>query len=88
MLCFVIMPFGDAGRDPEGKRKLDHIYSEWIKPTVESLRIPEKPDVTFTCHRADKEVRPGDIISHVVESLVSADVVIADLNRAEPQRVL
>jgi hypothetical protein len=65
MLCFVIMPFGNADLDPEGKSKLDHIYSEWIKPTVESLRIPEKPDVAFTCHRADKEVRTGDISSRL-----------------------
>lgn len=79
MLCFVIMPFGDAAIDLEGKRKLDHIYNEWIKPTVESTVLPGKKSACFTCHRADKEVRPGDIITHVIESLAAADVVIADL---------
>jgi hypothetical protein len=73
------MPFGDAAEDPEEKRKLDHIYNEWIYRTVVSVPVPGEKDICLTCYRADKEVRPGDIITHVIEALATADVVIADL---------
>lgn len=55
-----------------------------IKPTVESIQIPEKSNETISCHRADKAARPGEIITHVIENLVSADIVIADLSGRNP----
>jgi len=80
MKCFVIMPFGNPKVDAEQARKLDSIYSRWIKPTVESISIPEKPGQKIICHRADKTYRPGEIITHVIENLISAEIVIAELS--------
>lgn len=82
MRCFVIMPFGS--NDPERKRKFDQIYSAWIKPTVESVIIPGTESQTLTCHRADIEVRPGDIITNIIDHLVNSDIVIADLTEKNP----
>lgn len=38
MKCFVIMPFGDPKKEPEKARKLELLYSDCIKPTVERLK--------------------------------------------------
>jgi hypothetical protein len=80
MKCFVIMPFGNLNIDAEQAERLESIYSEWIKPTVESVTIQGTPVQKITCHRADKTARPGEIISHVIENLVDSDIVIADLS--------
>jgi hypothetical protein len=82
MKCFVIMPFGNPKVDPEQARKLELIYSQWIKPTVESIKCGA--DESITCHRADKELRPEEIITHLIENLVSSDIVIADLSGRNP----
>src|SRR4051794_29192572 len=79
MRCFVIMPFGNPNIDPEHRRHLDLLYEDLIKPAVESARIPGRPDERVTCHRGDKEPRPGEIISHIIENLVESDIAIADL---------
>lgn len=84
MKCFVIMPFGDPEKDPEQARKLENIYSQWIKPTIEGIGLPENPSERIHCHRADKEPRPGEIITHVIENLVDADIVVADLSGKNP----
>lgn len=84
MKCFVIMPFGDPEKEPEKARKLELLYSDCIKPTVEAINIPGKPDEIIHCHRADKSARPGEIITHIIENLVSADIVIADLSGRSP----
>src|SRR4051794_18566007 len=80
MKCFVIMPFGNPKVNPEHARKLDLIYSQWIKPTVESIKDPCKPDESIVCHRADKAMRPEEIITHIIEHLMTSDIVIADLS--------
>jgi hypothetical protein len=82
MKCFVIMPFGNPDKDPDAARKLDEIYLHWIKPAIESVMAPD--GIPVSCHRADKEPRPGDIISHIIENLVTADIVIADLTGQNP----
>jgi hypothetical protein len=84
MNCFVIMPFGDPEKEPEKARKLELLYSDCIKPTVEAINIPGKPDEIIHCNRADKSARPGEIITHIIENLVSADIVIADLSGRSP----
>lgn len=78
------MPFGNLSIDPKHKERLDHIYTEWIKPTIESISISPSEEKTITCHRADKENRPGEIIDHILEHLISADIVIADLSGKNP----
>jgi hypothetical protein len=83
MKCFVIMPFGNPKVDAENAKKLDSIYTQWIKPAVESIAIPESGE-KITCHRADKTFRPGEIITHIIENLVSSEIVIADLSGRNP----
>ena len=84
MQCFVIMPFGNPKVDPTRAQKLDAIYSQWIKPTVESISLTGLANDTIACHRADKEERPGEIISHIIENLTTSDIVIADLSGRNP----
>ena len=79
MTCFVIMPFGSSVVDKAHSEKMEAIYTQWIKPTVESVAVPDNDGVCLTCHRADKELGSGDIIEHVIESLTGAHLVIADL---------
>lgn len=68
MKCFVIMPFGNNNSDS--------IYLNWIKTAVEEI---EHVEFKINCHRADKSLRPGEIITHVIENLVESELVIADL---------
>src|ERR1700685_3497917 len=79
MDCFVIMPIGDPSVDQAHFDKMENIYSEWIKPTVESIQRSDSPGSFLRCHRADKEVGPGDIVEHVIESLINSRIVIVDL---------
>jgi hypothetical protein len=72
------MPFGNPDLDSKKAHRLELIYSEWIKPTVESIKYDDVHPIQ--CHRADKILRPEEILSHIVENLVSADLVIADLS--------
>ena len=74
------MPFGNPKVDPAKAKNLDHIYEEWIKPTVESVHILGDTNRTVHCHRADKDARSGEIIMHIIEHLLNADIVIADLS--------
>jgi hypothetical protein len=76
------MPFGNPDVNPERARKLELIYTQWIKPTVESVKFSDNESIK--CHRADKEAHPGDIISHIIENLVTSDIVIADLSGKSP----
>jgi hypothetical protein len=78
-LCFVIMPFGDRSADPLHFEKLETIYTQFIKRTVESIKLPRLAGERLKCHRADKEFGSGDIIDHIIESLINAQIVIADL---------
>lgn len=83
MKCFVIMPFGNPRTDPANARKLELIYSQWIKPTVEGMAVTDSRD-QLVFHRADKEAGPGEIITHVIEQLITSDIVIADLSGRNP----
>lgn len=84
MRCFVIMPFGNPKDDPQQARKLELIYSQWIKPTVESIKCPGVVGARIECHRADKAKIPEEIITHIIENLVTSDFVIADLSGKNP----
>lgn len=78
------MPFGDPVKEPERRKRQDAIYSQWIKPCVESVKIPGNSQDTISCDRADKQLRPGEIIADIIESLVTSDIVIADLSGRNP----
>jgi hypothetical protein len=84
MKCFVIMPFGNRLTDPQHRRQLDLLYEGLIQPAVESVRIPGRPEERISCHRGDTEPRPGEIITHIIENLVQADIAIADLSGRNP----
>lgn len=76
MKCFVIMPFGNPKTTPEVADRQATIY-KYIEMAVHAVRLSDGGGVT--CHRADQELRPGEIVTHVIENLVTADIVIADL---------
>src|SRR5689334_15801453 len=82
--CFVIMPFGNPQLDEHTARRLDRIYNQWIKPAVEELHLPTDPTLRFVCHRADQSARPSEIITHVIDQLATAEIVIADLSGRNP----
>lgn len=83
MNCFVIMPFGDKKTTPDQADMFDHIYYEWIKPSIESY-IESKSGHPLHCSRADTSHKPEEIVGHIVQQLATADIVIADLTRANP----
>jgi hypothetical protein len=61
--CFVVMPFA---------RKFDEVYTA-IKSAL------EVPELDFICHRADKVVRGGEVMTDVLHDLAEAELVIVDL---------
>jgi hypothetical protein len=67
-VCFVISPIG--GPDTEIRKKSDQVLKHLIKPILQ-----EK----YSLERADKMGRPGIITVQVVQQLLEADLVIADL---------
>jgi hypothetical protein len=78
------MPFGNPDIDPQSARMLELLYMQWIKPAIESIQWNERPEVRIECHRADKTERSGEIITHIIDQLVTADIVIADLSGQNP----
>ena len=73
-ICFVISPIGDA-ESPTRKRSdmlLEHVF----KPAMEPL--------DFQVIRADKISEPGSITIQVIERILQAELVIADLTDHNP----
>jgi len=83
MDCFVIMPFGDPAVDRTHFEKMECLYSDWIKPTVEAITPPGQK-IGIRCHRADKDLSPCEIMDYVIEHLLKAHIVIADLTGSNP----
>jgi hypothetical protein len=70
-LCFVVSPIG-AEDSPQ------RIHADWV---LEEIIEPVMADFEgFQVSRADKMVAPGLIDAQVIGSLLSADLVIADLS--------
>jgi hypothetical protein len=78
------MPFGNERTDPNYSRKQDSIYEKWIKPTIEAVKSPTHPNIQIKCSRGDSSSRPGEIIVDIIENLLTADIVIADLSGRNP----
>ena len=74
------MPYGNR-LDAAAKRELDLLYEEVIKSAVESVEVPNQPGQYVSCHRADKDARPGEIVTHIIENLVFSEIAIADLTK-------
>jgi hypothetical protein len=74
--CFVICPIGDEKSEQRewSNTVLDYI----IKPVAESEKYG------YTVIRADKIQTPGIITTQIIELLLSADLVIADLSYKNP----
>jgi len=69
--CFVISPIGDANTSI--RQRADTLLKYIIK------RVLEEPEFDFDVRRADEIQKPGLITQQVIERVVNADLVIADL---------
>jgi hypothetical protein len=72
-LCFVIGPIGDSGTDI--RRHADWLLRGIIKPVFAT----DFPD--FKVERADEIVAPGSINAQVINRLMDAPLVIADMSQ-------
>jgi len=72
--CFVISPIGESGS--EQRRHADQLFNHIILPVMEELGIqPERADHIYV---------PGSIPEQILTQLIEADIVIADLSKANP----
>jgi|SRR5712664_2415723 hypothetical protein len=74
-LCFVVSPIGKA--DSEIRTHADWVLDGIIRPVMDKF-----PD--FHVKRADDDPRPGQIDTHMIDDLLNADLVIADLSLLNP----
>lgn len=74
-LCFVIGPIGDA--DTAARVHADWLLEGIIEPVM--AKIPQ-----FDVKRADHDPRPGLIDAQMINDLLNADLVIADLSFSNP----
>jgi hypothetical protein len=75
-ICFVIMPFGEQPLPPHGVFQWDELYTDHVKRIVEEMGLK--------CLRADEILRPGNIVTDVVDNLADAFLVIAELTGHNP----
>jgi len=73
-VCFVISPIGDE--DSEQRRHADLVLGSLIEPALGELRL--------VAVRADQISKPGLITGQVIDHLVRAKLVIADLSFGNP----
>jgi len=73
-ICFVISPIGEEGS--ETRERSDQILKHIITGPVEQLG--------YTVIRADKISEPGIITTQIIEHIVDAELVIADLTDKNP----
>jgi len=73
-ICFVISPIGEEGS--EIRERSDQILKHIIATSVEQLG--------YTIIRADKISEPGIITTQIIEHIVDAELVIADLTDKNP----
>lgn len=73
--CFVILPWSDAGESADGPDFIA-IFDDLIRPVLEDLNL----DII----RADRVSRSGLIHKEMIENLLEADVVIADVTLGSP----
>src|SRR6516164_22899 len=74
-LCFVVSPIGSE--DSPQRIHADWVLEEIIEPVMAEFD-------GFQVTRADKMVVPGLIDAQVIEALLSAELVIADLSFLNP----
>ena len=74
-LCFVIGPIGDEESDPR-------IHADWLLEGIIEPVMANFPE--FRVKRADKDPRPGLIDAQLIDDLLRAQLVIADLTFLNP----
>src|SRR5260370_13831809 len=74
-LCFVIGPIGPDNGDAR-------IHADWLLEGIIRPVMAEFPQ--FRVKRADEETRPGLIDVQMIDDLLNADLVIADLSLLNP----
>jgi hypothetical protein len=74
-LCFVVGPIGDEGS--EIRNHADWLLNGIIQPVLAGF--PE-----FRVKRADQDARPGLIDVHMINDILDAELVIADLSFLNP----
>ena len=74
-LCFVIGPIGEA--ETESRIHADWLLEGIIKPVMKEF-------AGFTAKRADHDPTPGLIDAQLINDLLNADLVIADLSFLNP----
>jgi len=72
--CFVVTPIGPDGS--QTRRAADGLIAAVIEPTLSKLNFE-----TFVAHKIDA---PGSITRQVIEFLLSADLVVANLTELNP----
>ena len=73
-VCFVVSPIGDENSSE--RKKADQLLGNIVRPVLE--------DKGYVVTRADQIHDPGTISKQVIEHLVTADVVIADMTGHNP----
>jgi hypothetical protein len=74
-LCFVIGPIGDEDSE-------DRIHADWL---LEEVILPVMKDFPqYYVRRPDQDHRPGLIDAQLINDLLDAELVIADLSRQNP----
>lgn len=71
--CFVVTPFGGSA---EKREEFKAVFSEIIQPVMANLG--------YHVYRSDTEVIIGDYMGKIIDALVTADLVIADMTDANP----
>jgi hypothetical protein len=74
-LCFVIGPIGDEASKVRA-------HADWLLEGIIEPVIAEFPD--FVVKRADHDPRPGLIDAQMIDDLLNAELVIADLSFSNP----
>ena len=73
-ICFVIAPIGEP--DSDTRRRSDQVLRHIIRPAVETKG--------YTSIRADEISEPGIITSQVIQHVVDAPLIVADLTERNP----
>jgi hypothetical protein len=74
--CFVILPYAAPTGPDQPNIDFDTVFHEIIQPVAE--------DLDLDCIRSDRVSRSGLIHREMVENIIDADVVIADISLGSP----
>lgn len=72
--CFVIMPFSGTDDPKMRESQWTEVFQHTFKPAIEAAG--------YACVRS--QVRTGNFVKDIIESLWKADLVVADLTGSKP----